>query len=86
MSGRDFDLAAILHRLGLGSITAALLDGLAPLAPLGAQGMYLLEPLFGPGEGWRKLATTLEDPARFGAVASSLRHGAQARRAGCRIR
>lgn len=77
MSGRDFDLAANLHRLGLGSITAALLEGLAPLAPLGAQGMYLLEPLLGPGEGWRKVARQLEDPARFDALASNLRHGAQ---------
>jgi hypothetical protein len=77
MNGRDFDLAANLHRLGLGSIAAALLDGLAPLAPLGAQGMYLLEPLLGPGDGWRKVARTLEDPARFEALASDLRHGAQ---------
>lgn len=77
MSQRNFNLAENLHRLGLGSITAALLDGLAPLAPLGAQGMYLLEPFLGSGEGWRKLARSLEDPARFDALASSLRHGAQ---------
>jgi hypothetical protein len=53
------------------------LEGLAPLAPLGAQGLYLLEPLFGPGEGWQQVAGALEDPDRLKDLVSNLRHGAQ---------
>ncbi len=75
MSQFDFDLAKRLHRFGLGSITATLLEGLAPLAPLGAQGLYMLEPLFGSGEGWHKLAGSLEDPDRLKDLASNIRHG-----------
>lgn len=77
MSQFDFDLTKRLLQFGLGSIAATLLEGLAPLAPLGAQGLYMLEPLFGSGEGWQQLAGSLEDPDRLKDLASHLRHGAQ---------
>jgi hypothetical protein len=64
------------QRMGLGSIAAALLDGFAPLAPLGAQGLFLLQPLFGGGETWRSVARALEDPQQIDDLAAQLRGGA----------
>lgn len=77
MSQHDFDLAKRLQRSGLGSITAALVEGLAPLAPLGAQALYLFEPLFGSSEGWQNLANSLERPDRLKDLTTYLRDGAQ---------
>lgn len=54
-------MAARLRRWGLAPWAAAWLEALEPLALVGAQVGYLLEPVFGGGL-WRDLATVLEDP------------------------
>jgi len=52
---------ARLRRLGLAPWAAALFEALEPLALVGAQVGYLLEPIFG-GEALREWASVLEDP------------------------
>ncbi len=54
-------LEARLRQLGLAPWAAALLDALEPLALVGAQVGYLLEPIFG-GETLHEWASMLEDP------------------------
>ncbi|HET7011004.1 MAG TPA: hypothetical protein VFI11_09535 [Anaerolineales bacterium] len=53
-------VAVSLRRLGLAPWAAALIEALEPLALVGAQVGYLLEPVFGGGV-WRDLASVLED-------------------------
>ena len=67
------DLVQRLRRTGLGSVAAALLEGFAPLAPLGAQGLFLLQPLFGGGETWQAVAKALEDPVQLDEWTTALR-------------
>jgi hypothetical protein len=56
---------AWLRRVGLEGIAGALLDALDPLAPLGAQVLYLAQPtlaLFGSRQTAGELAEILEQP------------------------
>jgi len=77
MSQRRAELIQRFRRTGLGSIAAALLEGFSPLAPLGAQGLFLLQPLFGGGETWQAVAQALENPQQLDDLAADLRGGAQ---------
>jgi len=74
-AGRSFDdrLAARVRSLGLGGGASVLLEALAPLAWVGAQLGYLLEPLVGaPGAQRAGLVGLLEDPQRYTAFIESL--------------
>ena len=64
-----------MEAFGLSGLGAVLLEGLAPLAPLGAQLAYLLQPMFGDGTAGdlKMLAGWLEDPAEVEALADRLR-------------
>jgi hypothetical protein len=65
------DWANRLHRWGLANLAASLLEGLGPLAILGAQIVYLTKPMFNgllPGDHLQALSELLEDSdqaARF---------------------
>ncbi len=67
-------LAVKLRAAGLDGIAFALLEGVAPLAWVGAQAAYLAEPFFG-GSGGRlgEVARLLEDPAKLGDLLDDLR-------------
>ena len=67
-------LAAKVRAAGLDGIVCALLEGMAPLAWVGAQAVYLAEPLLG-GAGGRvhEVAQLLEDPAGVGLLLEQLR-------------
>jgi hypothetical protein len=69
-------LIALLGGTGLGSILAAILDAAGPLAPIGAQAIYTLEPFLG-GEGydWSDFGRTLEDPEGLDQFIRGLRFG-----------
>ena len=54
-------IATRVRRLGLAPWAAALLEALEPLAIVGAQMGYLLEPIFGRA-ALRDWASVLEDP------------------------
>ena len=74
-AGRSFDdrLAARVRSLGLGGGASVLLEALAPLAWVGAQLGYLLEPLASvPGAHRAGLVGLLEDPQRYTAFIESL--------------
>lgn len=74
-AGRSFDdrLAARVRSLGLGGGASVLLEALAPLAWVGAQLAYLLEPLVRmPGAPQAGLPGLLEDPQRYAAFVESL--------------
>ncbi len=58
---------------GLGNILATFLDAAGPLALLGAQAAYALEPLL--GSGWSDLGVALEDPDRLSWLIEALRTG-----------
>jgi hypothetical protein len=61
---------------GLGNILATFLDAAGPLATIGAQVVYALEPLFsGRGADWSDLGNTLEDPHRLERLIEALRVG-----------
>jgi hypothetical protein len=64
-----------LRSMGLSSLGASLLEGLAPLAPLAAQLAYLLEPMFSGGQqSWlTDLAGWLERPGSAGSLADRIR-------------
>ncbi len=68
--------ANTLHRWGVEGPAAALLEGLGPLALVGAQLVYLSEPvlsfLIAPAQ-LRELARMLEDPGRTHSFAALLR-------------
>lgn len=67
-------LAVKLRAAGLDGIAFALLEGIAPLAWVGAQAAYLAEPLFGgPGGRLGEVARLLEDPAKLGGLLDDLR-------------
>jgi hypothetical protein len=66
-------VAAHLRRMGLAPWAAALLEALEPLALVGAQVGYLLEPVFGGGP-LRDLATVLEDPEQRADLTDRLHH------------
>jgi hypothetical protein len=66
---------AKLEALGLSGPGAVLLDGLAPLAPLGAQLAYILQPMLGRNlaGGLTDVAGWLEQPDDVREVAQRLR-------------
>lgn len=75
-AGRTFDdrLAARVRSLGLGTPASVLLEALAPLAWVGAQLGYLIEPLLGAaGAPHAGLPGLLEDPQRYAAFVEGLR-------------
>ena len=74
-AGRSFDdrLAARVRSLGLAGGASLLMEAFAPLAWVGAQLRYLLEPLVGGlGAPEAGLAGLLEDPQRYAAFVESL--------------
>ena len=58
---------------GLGKMLAVFLDAASPVAILGAQAVYALEPLL--GGGWADLGDALEDPERLEELIEALRSG-----------
>jgi hypothetical protein len=65
LSPRVVAWGAWLHRAGLDGLASALLDALDPLAPLGAQVLYIAQPtlsLFGSRQAAGDLAHILETP------------------------
>ncbi len=72
----DFTLeyARKIRRLGLGNLTIALMDALKPLAILGAQVVYVLEPFVGTSDGrWVTLGRIIEDPEKSAIFLAQLR-------------
>lgn len=68
-------LLAKLQALGLNGVGSVLLEGLAPLAPLGAQFAYIFQPMFDQGlaNGLGELARWLEQPDQVREAAERLR-------------
>lgn len=72
---RSFDdrLAARVRSLGLGDAASTLLEACAPLAWIGAQLGYMVEPLLGARAGRESgLLDLLESPQRMAAFMDSL--------------
>jgi len=69
-------IAGSLRRARLEGVAAAVLEACAPLAVLGAQAAYVVEPFLGGG-GTRAsdLARLLEDPAGVADLIERLREG-----------
>ena len=68
------EYARKIRLLGLGNISAACIDALRPLAILGAQVVYFLDPLIGPSDG--RLVTIgrlIEDPEQTAILLDHLR-------------
>lgn len=70
-------VAARIRALGLAGAAAALLDALAPLAPLSAQALYVAQPLAGlASASWSsaagELAAELERPGGAAALRTAL--------------
>ncbi len=65
-----------LRDSGLEPWLGALLEAAAPLAPLGAQALYLVEPLAGGRRAWlRDWARRLEEPEALLRLAEQLQEG-----------
>jgi len=65
----------VLHRWGLGNVVTSILESTGPLHILGAQVVYMGEPLFThlvPGEHLEALASVLEDPEKMQAFTTLL--------------
>ena len=59
---------------GLGNILAAVLDAAGPIAPIGAQAIYVLDPLLSAeGSDWNDLGQALEDPESLEELIKALR-------------
>jgi hypothetical protein len=72
--GASARLIAHFGGTGLGNILAAILDAASPLAPIGAQAIYTLEPfLRGEGSDWTDLGRALEDPDSLEDLIKALR-------------
>jgi hypothetical protein len=72
---RSFDdrLAARVRSLGLGDAASTLLEACAPLAWIGAQLGYMVEPLFGArASRGSELLDLLENPQRMAGFIDSL--------------
>jgi hypothetical protein len=70
--------ADMLHRWGVKELAAQLLDSFGPLTILGAQVLYLCQPLLSPGgpeEHIKSLASMLEDSTKKQAFVSLLKEG-----------
>jgi hypothetical protein len=69
-------LIQLLGGTGLGQILAAILDAAGPLAPIGAQAIYTLEPFLGSEDkDWAGFGRTLEDPEGLDRLIEALRIG-----------
>jgi hypothetical protein len=69
-------LSLWLRRMGLGAFAAALLEAGRPLAPLGAQLSYMVDPLLGgSGLSFLEMGRLLEDPRRLEELAQHLQNG-----------
>jgi hypothetical protein len=69
-------LSSNLHKWGLDDVTAALIEALGPLSMVGAQVMYLSEPIlstFIPAQTASDLASILEDPEETRGFIQALR-------------
>jgi hypothetical protein len=69
-----------LHRWGLGEIAASFLDAAGPMAYIGAQGIYLSQPLLGDSlpQGHLAAAARLcEEPEAMRAFTNLLREDGQ---------
>ena len=67
-------LAGRLRRMGLGEVSATLLEALKPLAVLGSQTAIVLSPLLGGRDGeMQSLARMLEDPEEMADLIKMLR-------------
>lgn len=65
-----------LRRAGLNGVAALFLEAFGPLALLGSQAAYLIEPLFGSwGDQVGELARLLEDPSALPALVEQLKRG-----------
>ncbi|HYO87375.1 MAG TPA: hypothetical protein VER79_01945 [Candidatus Limnocylindrales bacterium] len=76
-AGQADALVEHLRARGLAGPVAALLDALAPLAPMGAQALYVAQPLAGlASPNWRSLmgdlASVLEMPGGVAALRAAL--------------
>lgn len=74
MDDFTLDYARKIRRLGLGNFTIALIDALKPLAIVGAQVVYVLDPFVGASDG--RLVTfgqILEDPDQTAILLDHLR-------------
>lgn len=70
-------LVASMRRQGLSDFAALLVEAGQPLAPLGAQLSYLVEPLLGgPNGPLREVGQLLEDPKQLEQLVQQL-HGAE---------
>ena len=72
------DWARNLHRWGVDAWTADLIEAAGPLATLGAQAVYLTQPLLRPALPERQLqalAGMLEDPDQRRLFVQTLREG-----------
>lgn len=66
-------IAQRLREHGLHQLAGVLLSAARPLAVLGAQAAYFLEPLVGGREGWlRDFAILLEDPQELNELIDQL--------------
>lgn len=67
-------IADWFRQRGLGGLAAEVLEALGPLTLLGAQAVYMLDPLVGPSHGViGDLAQILEDPDRISELIRRLR-------------
>jgi hypothetical protein len=68
--------SGFLHRWGLNELTAALLEALGPLTILGAQAVYLGQPVLStlvPTQHLEAMASLLEEPEETGRFVDFLR-------------
>jgi hypothetical protein len=74
LQGASSRLIAQLAGTGLGNILAAILDAVGPVAPIGAQAIYILDPLLSAeGSDWKALGKALEDPESLEKLIKALR-------------
>lgn len=74
MDDFTLDYARKIQRLGLGDLTIALIDAFKPLAIIGAQVVYLLDPFVGASDGRLvTLGRILEDPEQTAILLDHLR-------------
>ena len=81
MTGNQYiwkDWADTIHRWGVGNLLATLLDATGPLNSIGAQVIYLGQPVLNtilPEDQVNAFANLLEDPEETRAFTSLLRDG-----------
>jgi hypothetical protein len=68
----DDRLVQFVRRAGLGGAAAAFLEGMRPVALVGAQLAYVAGPLFGSRQDWQSLGRRLEDEAALDEAVAAL--------------